>query len=215
MAEVCPTITAYSIEEYRRQMEKIAPFANRIQIDLTDGKFTKQKTVGPEDAWWPAGVKADFHLMYKDPMAALEVILKHKPNLVIMHAEAEGNFESFRHYCQKSGTKVGIALLPKTGPESIEPALQRINHVLIFSGNLGYQGGSHANLELLKKVKYLKNLRPDLEVGWDGGVNQNNISQLVFGGVDVFNVGGAIQSAEDPEQMFRSLSRIAEETGTT
>ena len=52
-------------------------------------------------------------------------------------------------------------------------------------------------------------------MGGDGGVNTQNISQLAFGGVDVFNVGSFIQQAPDAERAFRSLQRIAEETGTT
>lgn len=214
MPVICPAILASTTEQYKQQIEKVAGFAHRLQIDLTDSQFAPSHTIDPEEAWWPAGVKADFHLMYKDPMLVLEVVLKHKPHLVIMHAEAEGNFESFRHYCQKQGVKVGIALLPKTSPQSIAPALERLDHVLIFSGDLGSYGG-HANLELLQKVKYIKSICPDLEVGWDGGVNQHNISQLVFGGVDVFNVGGALQNDDNPEQVFRSLQRIADETGTT
>jgi pentose-5-phosphate-3-epimerase len=54
-----------------------------------------------------------------------------------------------------------------------------------------------------------------LEIGWDGGVTDQNISQLAFAGVDVFNVGGFIQKAEDPEKAFHVLERIADETGTT
>jgi pentose-5-phosphate-3-epimerase len=54
-----------------------------------------------------------------------------------------------------------------------------------------------------------------LEIGWDGGINDRNISQLVFGGVDVLNVGGYIQNANNPERAYNSLFRIADETGTT
>jgi len=86
--------------------------------------------------------------------------------------------------------------------------------VLIFSGNLGEYGG-HANFDLLNKVDFLRQHKPELEIGWDGGVNLQNISQLAAGGVDVFNVGGFLQTAPDPEHEYLALERIAEETGTT
>jgi pentose-5-phosphate-3-epimerase len=70
-------------------------------------------------------------------------------------------------------------------------------------------------MDLLNKAEELKRHRPQLEIGWDGGVNERNISRLAFSGVDVFNVGGYIQNAEDPERAYKALSRIAEETGTT
>lgn len=214
MAIICPSILAKDEDEYRQQVEKVAHFTHRIQIDLTDGKFAKSQTVKPEEAWWPVGVKADFHLMFEDPFEAVKTVLEHQPNLIIIHAEAKGSFEAFASRCHGRGIKVGVALLPKTSPHNIEGALDKIDHVLIFSGNLGEYGG-HADLDLLHKVHYLKELKPGLEVGWDGGVNDRNISQLATGGVDVFNVGGFIQDSHDPEKTFHKLQRIADETGTT
>lgn len=201
-------------DQYHQQMEKVAGFAERIQIDLTDGEFAKDHTIGPEDAWWPVGVEADFHLMYRRPDKAVDVILQHKPHMIIIHAEADGNFLSFVDKIRQLRIKIGLAILPQTSVESISRALNHLDHVLIFSGNLGQYGG-HANLDLLKKVQALKHFKHDLEVGWDGGVNSRNISQLAFGGVDVFNVGGFLQNSTDPEHDYHILKRIADETGTT
>lgn len=214
MPVICPSILAPTPEQFRKQIEAVAGFAHRIQIDLTDGAFAKHLTVRPEAAWWPAGVKADIHLMYKDPTKVLDKVLAHRPHMVIIHAEAEGDFDNFRQTCRRRGVKVGVALLPRTSPHVLLPALPHIDHVLIFSGDLGSYGG-HADLDLMHKVAYLKNQKPSLEIGWDGGVNQQNISQLAFGGVDVFDVGGFIQEAENPERAYKALERIADETGTT
>lgn len=214
MPVVCPSILATTAEQYREQIEKVARFAERIQIDLTDGDFAKSRTISPEEAWWPVGIKADFHLMYKRPDKAIEIILEHKPNLIIVHAEAEGNFLAIAEKFRPRGIKIGLALLPRTDINSVSLALEHIDHVLIFSGHLGEYGG-HANLDLLQKVHALKQRKPGLEIGWDGGVTNRNISQLAFGGIDVFNVGGFLQNSPDPERDFFSLKRIVEETGTT
>lgn len=214
MPVICPSILAADPEQYRQQIDKVAAFADRIQIDLTDGNFAKSQTIDPEDAWWPVGIKADFHLMYRQPDQAIEVILEHKPHMIIVHAESDGNFLAIVEKLRPLDVKVGLAVLPHTSAESIFQALDKLDHVLIFSGNLGEYGG-HANLDLLNKVRTLKHHRPHLEVGWDGGVNSHNISQLVFGGIDVFNVGGFLQKSSDPERDYHVLQRIADETGTT
>ncbi len=214
MPVICPSILASDSEQYHQQMARVAHFAERIQIDLTDGEFAKSPTVKPADAWWPVGVKADLHLMYRQPDAAVDVILEHEPNLIIVHAEADGEFISFAERCRRLGVKAGVALLPQTPASAILSALDKIDHVLIFSGDLGRYGG-HANLDLLHKVQTLKSRRPDLEVGWDGGINDQNISRLAGGGIDVFNVGGYLQDAPDPEKAYHALARIADETGTT
>lgn len=215
MPVVCPTILSDTEEGYREQIERVASFAHRIQIDLTDGVFAPSKTVRPADAWWPVGMKADLHLMFEDPLPAARELVKHKPNLIIVHAESKGNFNELARLCRDSGVKVGVALLAETPAETIADSLSDIDHVLIFSGNLGYQGGSRADLELLNKLSVLRKTNPNVEIGWDGGANDQNIAQLVFGGIDVINVGGFIQQADDPERAFRSLQRIADETGTT
>lgn len=214
MSVICPAILAADEAEYHAEMAKIAHFAERIQIDLTDGQFAKNPTVKPEQAWWPVGIAADFHLMYKYPRAAADVILEHKPNMIIVHAEADGNFSALARRCRTQGVKTGVALLPRTSIETITTALNDIDHVLIFSGDLGSYGG-HANLDLLRRAATLKHYRPSLEIGWDGGVNDQNISRLATGGIDVFNVGSFLQNSSDPEHAYRVLARIAEETGTT
>ena len=214
MAAICPAVLARNEAEYHEQMRRVASFARRVQIDLSDGRFAPGVTVGPNKAWWPVGVAADFHLMYIDPLPAIESILSHRPNLIIVHAEADGDFKDVLSLCHDAKVKVGVALLPQTHPEALLPALQSIDHVLIFGGTLGSYGG-HADLRLLDKASYLKMRRPDIEIGWDGGANLQNVSILVSGGVDVITVGGFVQNASDPERAYAALKRIADETGTT
>ncbi len=215
MPTIAPTITAETAEDYSTQIDKIKSFALRIHIDFSDGQFAPRRLLSPEQAWWPAGIRADFHLMYSDPTTIINSVLDHHPDLVIVQAEGHGDFISMAQHLKQTNVKVGVALLEKTSVDQVAPALNLIDHILIFSGNLGYQGGSYANLSLLEKVSQLKKIKPELEVGWDGGINSQNVSQLVSGGVDVLNVGGFIQSAKDPGNVFHSLQRIADETGTT
>lgn len=214
MAVICPAILAPNAEIYHQEMERVGKLVQRIQIDLTDSRFAPTPTVRPEEAWWPAGVKADFHLMYNQPFEAVKVILRHQAHMIIVHAEAEGDFSQLAEFCHRAGVKVGVALLPKTRPDEILPALPKIDHVLIFSGDLGRYGG-YADFSLLAKVVQLKEYKPNLEFGWDGGVNDQNVSRLVSGGIDILNVGGFIQNAENPAKALAALQRIADETGTT
>lgn len=214
MPIVCPAILADDEQHYRTQIENIIHVAHRIQIDLTDGHFAPSPTIKPEQAWWPVGFKADLHLMYRQPTQAAKSLLEHKPNLIIVHAEAEGDFMALANLCHGQGIKIGIALLQETPPEKVVRALEYADHVLIFSGHLGEYGG-HANLDLLRKAEFLKQHKPSLEIGWDGGINDQNVAELINGGVDVLNVGGYIQKAEDPAKAYNALQRIADETGTT
>lgn len=207
MAEICPTILARDAHDYQVQMNKITMFAKRIQIDLTDGIFTQSPTIALEQVWSPEGMLVDLHLMYKNPSEQLEEALKLNPNMIIIHAEANGNFLKLADTVHKKGIKVGVALLPKTSTHLIKPSLPEIDHVLVFSGDLGKFGGI-ADLALLNKVKQLKEWNPDLEFGWDGGINDTNVQELVKGGIDVLNVGGYLQNAPDPKFKFDKLNSL-------
>lgn len=209
MIDICPTIDVEDTEAFQAQMERAAQFAHRVHIDLGDGKFTPNKLVSIEDIWWPGGVRADLHVMYEKPFKYLHPLIALGPQLIIIHAEAEGDFAAFAETAHHHGIEIGLALLQKTSVDSIKPALEYTDHVLIFSGNLGYQGGSTADLGLLQKIKEVKAVKPSIEIGWDGGINDKNIRQLIEGGVEVANVGGYIQHSNNPARAYETLQAAA------
>ncbi len=202
---ICPTITAVTAEDYQRQITSVSQFAGRVHLDVADGRLAPRKLIDIDKLWWPGNALVDMHIMYQRPFEHLELLIVQHPNLVIVHAEAEGDFPTFADKLHYHGIEVGVALLPQTGVEVIAPALGMIDHVLIFSGNLGYQGGSKADLTLISKVRRLRELKPSLEIGWDGGVNLDNARRLATNDIDVLNVGGFIQRAKDPSLAYRQL----------
>lgn len=203
-ATICPTITADTPVLYREQIKRVSEFASRIHIDLADGVLAPQKLVDVDTVWWPGGMRADLHVMYQQPFEHIEAFRALAPQLVIVHAEAEGDFVGFADYMHRHGIEAGVALLQDTDVTTITPALGVIDHVLIFSGQLGFFGGQ-VDLKLLEKVRLLKRLKPTLEIGWDGGVNATNARALKDGGVDVLNVGGFIHKNMHPAVVYEKL----------
>lgn len=205
MSVVCPTVTAYTVDEYSEQIATIESFARRIHIDLGDGDFAK-RTVDIKDVWWPKQIRADIHLMYRYPEQVLAELIATAPAMVTIHAEASGDLAGCIQHLHKHGIRAGIALLQKTTVESAHELIELSDHVLLFSGSLGSFGGT-ADLSLLRKVKQLHAINPSLEIGWDGGISTENATQLVAGGIEVLHVGGAIQKANHPENVYRELER--------
>lgn len=208
MTTICPTITAQEPHGYRTQVERVEPFAIRWHIDVADGDMAPRKLIELDKLWWPGNVQVDVHVMYKNPEQHLELFIVQHPRLVIIQAEAEGDFNRWSAALRHHGIEVGVALLPETPVSLIANALDKIDHVLVFSGNLGYQGGSHADLNLLDKVTELRRLKPLLEIGWDGGVNDENAAQIARAGVDVLNVGGFIHQAHNPQAAYSHLIEL-------
>lgn len=207
MVVICPTVTEYDLHAYRRCMEQIELFAKRVHIDLMDGIFATTRSPALSHIWWPDKLTADIHLMYQRPADQLEQLIKLKPRLVVIHAEAEVNHMDFAARLHRADILAGLALMQDTTVESVEQILHSFDHVLVFSGKLGHHRGV-ADLSLLSKVRAIRTSHPDAEISWDGGINDQNAGQLVDAGVDVLNVGGFIDGADDPAAAYAKLGTV-------
>ncbi|MDB5169198.1 MAG: hypothetical protein JWO41_554 [Candidatus Saccharibacteria bacterium] len=207
MAIICPTITAFDSQTYREQMNVARELSPRVHVDLMDGEFAPSRSPVLDNLWLPHNVEVDLHLMYQNPMEALPHILRLKPRMVIIHNEVGVHHMHFAAELHKAGIEVGLALLQDTPVEWAYQIMHSFDHVLIFSGHLGYHGGE-ADLQLLDKVKKVREHHPDAEIGWDGGINDQNIQALVEAGVEVLNVGGYIQKSADPHAAYRTLQQL-------
>ena len=211
MSIICPTVTANNSKEFRTQMERVAPFIERIHIDLMDGLFAPTKSPNISDTWWPHYVGADLHLMYQRPMDYMEQLIKLNPRMVIVHNEADVHHMQFAGELHKEKILVGLAILAETPIEHAFQIMHSFDQVLVFSGKLGFHGGE-ADLGLLDKVRKIRQHHPDAEIAWDGGINAQNAKLLVDAGVDVLNVGDYIQNSPDPKANYNTLKSILAST---
>ena len=131
---------------------------------------------------------------------------------IVAGAEAQADVLSALNAIKQADIRAGLALLRPTVPRTVEELIKAAEHVLIFSGELGRFGGT-ASLMQLEKIRLVKTINPNIEIGWDGGVTVDNAYSLVQGGVDILNVGGAIQKASDPKSVFARLQQEISKTG--
>lgn len=209
---IAPVILAENAQQYKEQVDRITGFAERVHIDLTDGEFAPTFTVSIPELWAPEGWTIDIHAMVNKLDEYVPKLIALRPHLIIIHAEAEGDVLGALKEIKRSGIMAGLALLKPTVPQTVEELIKEAEHVLIFSGELGKFGGT-ASLMQLEKIRLVKMINPNVEIGWDGGVMVDNAYSLVQGGVNVLNVGGTIQKATDPPAMFAKLQQEISKTG--
>lgn len=209
MVDICPSITATYSSEYTRQIERVAPFATRLHLDIGDGNFTPIKLIDPSQVWWPGGIRADIHVMYRRPIEIMDSLIALSPQLVIVHAESEGDFMVLAKRLHFHGIEAGIALLPQTPVDYILPGIEHIDHVLLFSGDIGHFGGV-ADLQILEKAHQIRQHSHRVEIGWDGGVLPENVGQIAKSGVEVIISGGFIQKSENSAEAYATLKALAE-----
>jgi ribulose-phosphate 3-epimerase len=213
MAIIAPAILATTPEEYEAQIGRIHNFAERVHVDVTDGEFAQNLTVPETQVWWPKEWKADVHMMVARPSEHLATIIQMNPNMVIFHAECEEDLAPiFKKLKAETMIKPGVALLRSTVPETCAEAIKEAEHVLIFSGNLGEYGGKASTMQL-EKIRLVKAINSNVEIGWDGGANLSNVFSLAQAGVDVINVGGAIATSNDPDYTYKAMVEEANRKG--
>lgn len=204
MSQIIPAITVETLDQYQEATQKIGGFARRVHIDISDGEFAPTFLLGEAQLYWPEGWEVDVHAMVARPSEHLAAILELRPSLVIFHAEVQENLLGLFAQLKAAGVKAGVALLKTTVPASVEPIIKEADHVMIFSGELGYHGGT-ASMMQLEKIRLVKKINPSVEIGWDGGVNIENAYTLTQGGVDILNTGGALANSENPTETYNQL----------
>jgi ribulose-phosphate 3-epimerase len=204
MSIICPTVTAFDTHEYRSQVERIVSFAPRIHIDLMDGEFAPTKSPELSQIWLPENVECDVHIMYKRPQDYIEQLVALNPRMVIVQAESDCDIPKFAAAMRSEGIKTGISVLQNTKISDVTYLFPHIQHVLVFSGDLGHFGGQ-VDMTLTSKAVEVKTANKHLEIGWDGGVNIENCRKLADAGIDVLNVGGAIQKSATPQEAYATM----------
>lgn len=212
MAIVVPTITTSDPAVFQNNLARFEQFAKRVQIDASDGSFAPTTLVPLTSMQFSGNVKIDLHIMSARPSEHLSQILNLKPDLCIVHAEVDDNLEALFAELKNAGIKTGLALIKTTFPGRVQNLIRTVDHVMIFAGELGSQGGQ-IDMMQTEKVSLIRAIRPDVEIGWDGGINLSNIRAIAHAGVDVLNVGSAITTSDDPAAMYQSLVIESEKKG--
>jgi ribulose-phosphate 3-epimerase len=211
MASVAPTILATTPDDYARRIDNVKPFATRLHVDVADGVFEDQKSVGLSQVYDIDGIPFDLHLMMVHPEGRFEDICALMPDLVITHFEAPFDHESFFKQLRSVDIKVGLALKTETTIEQAKDMLPLIDHLVVFTGKLGHNGGEF-RADCLEKIAQARAIKPDLEIAVDGGLNQETSRKAIEAGADLLDVGSFIHDADDPEIAYVAIQAIAEGT---
>lgn len=204
MTVISPCITVETVDDYKATVERLQPFAERVHIDLMDGEFAPTFSVKADSLWWPPEWKVDIHAMVARPSEYVNTLIQHHPHSIIFHVEVTEDLMPMLQKIKQAGIKAGIALLRTTVPSTVQQYIEVADHVMIFSGDLGRYGGE-ASLMQLEKVRLVRGIHPEVEIGWDGGATVHNVFSLSQGSVNVINVGGAINKADDPQAVYDQM----------
>lgn len=210
--KIAPSILAAdfsSLGEEIRAVEKGG--ADWIHIDVMDGRFVPNLTVGPlivEAVRKVTELPLDVHLMIVEPDHLIPEFIKAGADSVTVHVEACPHLHRTIQMIKQHGARAGVSLNPATPISSAEEILGEIDLLLIMSVNPGF-GGQGFIPSVLNKIREARTmidaqkLNIDLEV--DGGVKVDNTQMLAKAGIDVFVAGSAIFQSSDYGQTIKEL----------
>lgn len=194
------------LEKLVRQTETFTGYA---QFDIMDGQFVPSRSVSCQQI---AGLKTklawEAHLMVLRPEDCLEEFRRAGAQKIVFHYEATTSPEKIIRLVRNRGMQVGLAINPETPASAVNSLVNRLDSVLFLSVNPGFYGAKFIP-EVLDKIVAFRQAYPDMEIGIDGGIKENNIAQIARTGVDVIYIGSAIFLQPDPAESYRRLTALA------
>ena len=197
--KIAPSILSADFGQLGSEINKLEKAgADMIHIDVMDGHFVPNLTVGPpviKTLRKYTKLPFDVHLMISPVHKYIKDYAEAGADIITIHPEATDNLQESIEHIKKFGKKVGVSLNPNTQIDIIEKLLVEINLVLIMSVHPGFAGQKFIpnvldKIKELKKIKDKKNLNFDIEV--DDGINFDNSKLVIEAGANILVSGTTI-----------------------
>jgi ribulose-phosphate 3-epimerase len=212
MIKVAPSILSADFSRLGEEISLIQQAgADLIHIDVMDGHFVPNITIGPvviKDIRKVAKLPLDVHLMIENADKFIDDYIRAGSDMITMHIETmdTGLIKKQSEILRKRGIKVGVSLNPATSANKLDNVLSDVDFILLMSVNPGFSGQSFMP-EVVPKIAYLrKSFKGDISV--DGGINQKTAEIVVKAGANIVVAGTHVFKSDDYHRVIKELKSI-------
>jgi len=206
---IAPSILSANYSKLGQQIKSVEN-ANYLHIDVMDGHYVDNITIGPvviKDI--NTSLKKDVHLMIENPEKYINAFAKAGADIITFHVETVKDSKSVINIInkiRKLGINVGIAINVDTSPSKIFPYLTYVDQVIVMAVRAGF-GGQNIIPKCLVKVKQIREkFSGDIEV--DGGINNKTIKTAQKMGTNIFVSGSFIFNSKNPTKQVEILKKF-------
>jgi len=213
MAILVPSILSADFTRLGEQVAQAAAAgADRFQVDVMDGRFVPNITVGPlvvEAVRRSTRLPIEAHLMIVEPERYLEDFARAGADLIIVHQEASPHLHRTIEQIKRLGKRGGVAINPATPLAAVQEILEDVDLALVMTVDPGF-GGQDFIRPMLSKIERLRamlngrGLQCDLEV--DGGIHAETAPLATRAGANVLVAGSAVY--DDPDGPAAGLAKL-------
>lgn len=212
MFEIAPSILSADFARLAEAIKAVEDGgATVLHVDVMDGHFVPNITIGlpvVRSLRKATKMTIDCHLMITDPGVYAEQFVKAGADMVSVHIEADAHIHRTLSAIRAAGGKAGIAINPATPLSALEEALPFADFVLIMSVNPGF-GGQAFIKTATDKVRRLRRMIDELglvtRIEIDGGIDADNILEVVEAGAEILVAGSAIYGKPSPTEAVKEL----------
>jgi len=215
MKKISPSILSADFSRLGEELKRVEDAgADWIHIDVMDGHFVPNITVGPfilEAVRRVTSLPLDVHLMIERPEQYIPEFSDAGADIITVHVEVCPHLHRTIQAIKEKGKKAGVSLNPATPLVLVEDILNNIDLLVIMSVNPGF-GGQKFIISVLDKIKRARQMidkagsKAYIEI--DGGVKLDNIGDISFAGADIFVSGSGVFGTKDYKRTIEEMKRI-------
>ena len=213
--KLAPSILDVDFTCLERELRKIeSGGVDLLHLDIMDGNFVPNISFGPkivESIKRITSLPLEVHLMIEKPENHIKSFINAGGDIIIVHYETSKHLDRLIQNINDADVKSGIALNPATPLGVIEYLINKIDFLLLMTVNPGF-GGQKFIPEMIDKIKkarkIIDNQKKPISLEVDGGINLDNISEVIKAGVEIIVIGQLISKSANPEITIKKIKNI-------